>query len=200
MLRNRDRGVEQMKTTVLEVDELVIYTRDVIMRFVEKRDVLLKHIEKILTNLSKKQCSCIRRSKDEENFILVESDKIMHMLIKLDIDSIFRSLNNFQERYNEIYYREVHPDVMKQEMIKFLFDTSEEISRYDKQMGELYADISSYNNNLKDTFFATKELVEIINNLMDTIEICKHQYHESTKQLKEAISYFNVPTECPPQL
>ena len=77
-------------TTEPQFNELVIYTREVLTRFLEKRDPLLKLIEKDLIKLSKKQHSHIRHPNDGEKTLFEELDKILHRLVEFNIECGFK--------------------------------------------------------------------------------------------------------------
>ena len=188
------------KMTGPNIDKLVIHTQDVLKHFLEKREMLLKFIEKELIKLSKKQCSRIRHLRDGETSLFVELDKILHKLIEFDVDTFFRFICDFENKYEEIYNREVHPDIMKREMIKFLSNSVDDVLAYAKRLDELFVDLSNFYKYLKTISSVKTEFTDAIKNKMDTISICKHQCFENIVCLRDAIKYFNIPTECPPHL
>ena len=187
-------------TTEPQFNELVIYTREVLTRFLEKRDPLLKLIEKDLIKLSKKQHSHIRHPNDGEKTLFEELDKILHRLVEFNIECGFKFICDFESKYNQIYNRDVHPDIMKREMIEFLSNSVDDVIAYAKQLDELYKDISSFYIYLKELSPARTEYTDALEKQMDAVTICKHQCYENIAQFREAIAYFNVPTECPPHL
>lgn len=183
-----------------KIDELVIHTQEVIKQFLEKRDVLLKLIEKELIKLAKKQSSRVRHLKFSKKNLLEELDKILRRLVEFDVERGFKRIYDFEREYHQIYNREVHPDIMKREMIKFLSNSADNVLEYAKQFDELYRDISSFNKYLKGLSPTRTECIDALKEQMNATTICKHQCHENVERLREAIVYFDVPPECPPQL
>lgn len=132
--------------------------------------------------------------------MLEELDVIFHKLVEFDIERSLKLLYDLQNEYYQIYNRKVHLDIMKQEMIRFLSTSADNVLTCAKQLDELYADISSFHKYLENISLVRTEYTNALEKQLGAITFCKYQCYENASQLREAIEYFNVPTECPPHL
>lgn len=183
-----------------EIDTAILRTQKAIIQFSKKRDVLLKLLEKESKKITKKQGGYVWRPPLSEKSLFEELEEMFRRLTEFDIERSFKLICDFQSEYRQIYIRNVHADVMKREMVRFLSNSADDVLAYDKQLGELYEEISNLYKHLNDFSPVRTECMDALEQQMNAIITLKCQFRKNIARLGKVIEYFKVATECPPHL
>lgn len=131
--------------------------------------------------------------------LIREVCETIHKIEKYNIENHLKFVSTLTGEYERISSLDIHPDMMKREMLEHLDSTSKQLRNFYEFEG-LREIIVSLQKNLHTLFQNEPNCIDNIKKFERMIYDCQHQYHENIQFLHTLMEYFSQPTECPPHL